>query len=57
MILLWEKELGGFTLVELNEPEVALHMTEPKLHEVTNIIKKARAKSAPGPYQVQYKVH
>ena len=43
--------------MELNEPEVANHMTGPKLQKVTNISKKARAKSAPGPDQVQYMVH
>ena len=46
---LWQNELRRFPLVELNEPKVAFGMTEPKLQEVTNIIKKARAKSAPEP--------
>lgn len=52
-----EEELGDFPLLVPDEPEAAFDMSEPKLQEVRNIIKRARAKSAPGPDQVPYKVY
>ena len=41
-----------FPLAEPKDPEVVFDITEAKLKEVTNIIRKARAKSAPGPNQI-----
>ena len=44
-------------MAEPKDPEVFFDMTEPKLKEVNNIIRKARAKSPPGPNQVPYLVN
>ena len=41
--------MAEFPMAELKDLEVVFDMTEPKLKEVTNIIRKARAKSIPRP--------
>ena len=49
--------MAEFQLAEPKDQEVVFDMTELKLKEDSNIIRKARAKSAPGPNQVPYKVY
>ena len=49
--------MAEFQLAEPKDKEVIFDMTVPKLKEDSNIITKARAKSAPGPNQAPYKVY
>ena len=51
---LLEIVLGYF---KKKQPEVAFELKEPKWKEVQDIVKKARAGSAPGPSGLSYKVY
>ena len=44
-------------LLKANDPEVEFDESEPKLKEVKDVIRKARAGSAPGPNGITYRVY
>ena len=53
-----EQELGECNnLIEPPEPEVQFDMSELQLKEVREVVRKARASSAPGPSGTSYKVY
>ena len=53
-----EQELGECnTLIEPPEPDVQFDMSELQLAEVREVVRKARASSAPGPSGTSYKVY
>ena len=53
-----EQELGECNiLIDPPEPEVQFDMSELQLKEVREVVRKARASSAPGPSGTSYKVY
>ena len=53
-----DEDLGDYEkLIEPDEPEYPFDGAEPKLREVTDVIRKARAGSSQGPNGIPYKVY
>ena len=53
-----EQELGECNIrIDPPEPEVQFDMSELQLKEVREVVRKARASSAPGPSGTSYKVY
>lgn len=51
-------ELGECSLIlNPNEPTIDFDISEPRFEEIKNVVRKARAGSAPGPSGISYKVY